>query len=136
MRFEQNRFEKLKHYIELEEEQAQQYFKPTLSKGSKKILEKKQTDQQTANAVHERLYSAKQEKAQSQFKQVLNNAEQDQTFKPTINKKSQAIKREAKIEEVLLTDAKRRSETLKQKQAEQAKRDATTDTVKQLSKNS
>ena len=83
-RFEQNRFEKLKLLIELEEQEAHSMFKPTLSKGSMKILEKKQQTQVTTtvttttvenqeiqqtttqtNTVHERLYSTNKEKAQS-----------------------------------------------------------------------
>lgn len=62
MRFEQNRFEKLKHVISLEEEEVSGYFKPALSKGSKKILEKKQGELSPApnsTSVHHRLYSAK-----------------------------------------------------------------------------
>jgi hypothetical protein len=42
IRFEQNRYEKLKQVIEIEEQEVSGYFKPALSKGSKKILEKKQ----------------------------------------------------------------------------------------------
>jgi hypothetical protein len=49
----------LKQVIEIEEQNVSTYFKPQLSKGSKKILEKKQ---ETATVVHERLYSAKTER--------------------------------------------------------------------------
>jgi len=71
-------------------------------------------------------------------KQVLNKNDEEMTYKPKINKSSQNMKREGKIEEVLLIDAKRRQDKLKQKQDEKYKADGNTDekTYQSLSKNS
>ena len=61
-----HRYEKLKEYIEKEEEEAGKInkYKPELSKGSLKIYEKKQ-DQASTTQVHDRLYQNKQTQLQN-----------------------------------------------------------------------
>ena len=84
-------------------------FQPQLSKGSKKILKQKE---QNESKVHERLFSAKggqsAQKTMVKSKDGGEEKEEKKDFCPQINKKSQKIKREAKIEELLVNDAKRR----------------------------
>ncbi len=59
--------------------------------------------------THERLYSAKFDRDVNKVKTVLaQDGESKREFVPTINKKSQNIKRGEKVEEILLVDAKRR----------------------------
>ncbi len=91
-------------------------FKPQLSKGSQKILKKKEEPEQ-AKAVHERLYSAKQGTAQKKVMTSKDGKEEEEPkkeFVPSINKKSQNLKREQNIDEYLVNDAKRRAEMKKQ----------------------
>jgi hypothetical protein len=112
--------------IETEENENSTFFKPQLSKGSVKILEKKKGDNNnleatnTSQAVHQRLYNTKQSQIANQAKTVFaskdgtDSAEAKKEFVPQINKKSKNIKREGKVEEFLVSDAKRRQEMKKQ----------------------
>ena len=63
IRYEQHRYEKLKQVIENEEVENSTMFKPQLSKGSIKMITKKKVEgDDTSAAIHDRLYSTKQEK--------------------------------------------------------------------------
>ena len=56
VKFEQHKYEKLKAHLEQEEQEVQTYFKPQISKGTQKILKKKQ-ESEVGKEVHERLYN-------------------------------------------------------------------------------
>ena len=109
IRFEQQRFEKLKNHLEHEEEETSKYFKPQISKGSEKILKMKKLEETQTVTTHDRLYSTK---SSQQVKNVL--TAETITFQPNINKKSQMIKREGKIEEVLYSEAKKRQQKMRE----------------------
>jgi len=148
---EQNRFlEKIENKKKkLQEEAIQKQlanegpYKPTISKGSQKILEKKKQEKpdEMEVSVHHRLYKvgrnshakhlqdlAEKEASgdaysdtSSQFigpitvKTTLangrsNSSTEEITFKPTIHKRSQNLKRDKKIEDILYSDYERRKQ--------------------------
>lgn len=110
IKHEQQRYEKLKQIIEKEEENQTELFKPKLGKKTQELVQKKlETTQQQNMNPHERLYNAKIERDQTKAKTVLTaDGEAKKEFVPSINKKSQNLKREEKIQDTLLEDAKRR----------------------------
>ena len=77
-------------------------YKPQLSNKSHKYAQKKL---ENAPQVHDRLYQT--QKGQN-AKVIGDDSEQNITFQPQINPKSKQIKREDKIEKLLLDDAERR----------------------------
>ncbi|CDW73762.1 UNKNOWN [Stylonychia lemnae] len=99
IKFEQQRFEKLKQVIEKEEEESSVMYKPQLSKKSQELAHKKLG---AAPVIHERLYQS--------IKESTIRPSDDQSFVPQINAKSKKIHRDQKIEEVLLDDALRRTQ--------------------------
>lgn len=117
-----------------------------MSKGSKKILEQKKEQEAHDKSVHDRLYSTRQSQKQATgLMSPSNGAEmkkdgslEKQMFVPSINKKSQKIKREGKVEELLAQDAKRRQEMQKMNQTQKVKQDEIPEDkkFKQISKNS
>ena len=127
IKFEQQRFEKLKQVIEKDENETGNLYKPQLSKKSQQLAQKKL---ENAPLAHERLYNTVKDNTSKKGASIT----EDPKFVPQINKKSQRIQRSEKIQEILTEDAKRRLEK-KQQQSIQSKKVEDTKGV-QLTKNS
>lgn len=84
---EQKRFEKLRDVLVHDQEEELSFFKPQVSKGSRKIFESKRKteEEDLSKSVHERLYTQKQGQMSTQMKSML---EEEAQFKPKINKRS------------------------------------------------
>ena len=105
IKFEQQRFEKLKLVIEKDENETTNLYKPQLTKRSQQLANKKNDKGPQA---HERLYQTVKEK--DAVNKKSKTSDDDPKYVPQINKKSQRIHRSEKIQEILLEDAKRRLE--------------------------
>ena len=103
IKFEQQRFEKLKQVIEKDENETGNLYKPQLSKKSQQLAQKKL---ENAPLAHERLYNTVKDNTSKKGASIT----EDPKFVPQINKKSQRIQRSEKIQEILTEDAKRRLE--------------------------
>ncbi len=98
IKYEQQRFQKLKQHIEREEEEINH--RPSINKNSAKMVQKKQGE--NGSVAHERLYNTAKE---GNTKSLRTSESEEMSFVPQINKKSQMMQREGKIEEILLNDA-------------------------------
>ena len=127
---------KIKEKIDSEQKLVEGTYKPELCKKSLKILEKKKKQTPSMDEdVHSRLYKVNKNAQQKQMQDIAQNEENLEdsntssqfigqlsrssakdvpgegvvTFKPSIHKKSKAMKRDNKIDTILYNDAMRRA---------------------------